>query len=82
MKAADQGHANAKCCIGVLYRNVRGVDRDYSKGEGWFMKAASQEYSSGEYYLGELYELSWVFLRIRQWRWSGTKRQLMEDMPI
>ena len=41
--AAEQGHANAQCNLGVMYYNGRGVDVNYKKAIEWYEKAAEQD---------------------------------------
>jgi len=41
-KAAEQGHANGQCNLGVMYANGRGVMQDYAEAIQWYRKAAEQ----------------------------------------
>jgi hypothetical protein len=53
--AADQGHADAQCLLGVIYDNGQGVARDYKKAFKWFQRAANQNNAGGQFGLGVLY---------------------------
>jgi len=41
-KAADQGNAEAQCCLGVMYYDGEGVPRNYGEALKWFRKSADQ----------------------------------------
>jgi TPR repeat protein len=41
---AEEGNAEAQTCLGALYVNGQGVEKDDTKGLSWIMKAARQGY--------------------------------------
>ena len=51
-KAADAGHVDAQCQMGLFYMNGIGVDRDEDKAVEWLEKAAKQNYAQAQYNLG------------------------------
>lgn len=57
LKAAEQGHANAQHQIGWRYLYGRGVSKDLTKAELWFLKCAAQGKDISYTYLGTIYGL-------------------------
>ena len=55
-KTAEQGYAKGQNCLGVMYVNGRGVERDYVQAVSWYRKSAEQGYASSQYNLGVMYE--------------------------
>jgi TPR repeat protein len=53
---ALQGNAVAQNNLGGLYRDGKGVPRDYAKAARWFAAAAAQGNSAGMYNLGLMLE--------------------------
>ena len=53
--AAEQGLAEAKNSLGVMYEDGLGVQRDYAQAAHWFQAAAQQGDAAGEYDLATLY---------------------------
>jgi TPR repeat protein len=47
-KAAEQGHANAQCNLGFMYKEGRGVPQDDAESVNWYHKAAEQGYTLGQ----------------------------------
>ena len=45
--------------LGYLYRQGRGVARDFDQALHWFRLAAEQSYSYAEFNLGQMYEHGW-----------------------
>jgi TPR repeat protein len=54
-KAADQGHAEAQCNLGILLWNGDGVARDRLDAIKWFRKAAAQGSANAQFSLGVAY---------------------------
>jgi TPR repeat protein len=52
---AEQGDAKAQFALGSMYRDARGVDRDYAQALGWWEKAAEQGLVDAQYALGNIY---------------------------
>ena len=40
--AAEQGEPVAQYCIGIMYENGDGVEKDYKKAKEWYEKSAKQ----------------------------------------
>lgn len=57
MRAAEQGHAQAQCEIGVNYSLGLGVKQDLNQALIWYRKAADQEYGNGFRLLALAYEM-------------------------
>lgn len=53
---AEQGDAEAKNYIGILYYMGLGTTRDYDKARFWFEQAASDGVADAQYNLGAMYE--------------------------
>lgn len=58
-KAAKQGDADAQFQLGEMYRDGRGVPRDYAAAIAWYRKAAQQGNVDGQFGLGSMYK--WGF---------------------
>ena len=54
-KAADQGIAQAKYSLGMLYISGQGVTRDYQQAVNWLQQATTQAYAPAQSALSELY---------------------------
>ena len=54
-EAADQGHAQAQCSLGVVYEQGQGVAQDYSAAMKWYRMAADQGDAQAQYNLGVMY---------------------------
>ena len=54
-QAAEQGHAEAQCSLGLCYYNGYGVPQDYNKAVEWFRKAAEQGNAMAQSNLGVCY---------------------------
>lgn len=55
-RLAEQGDPEAQNAMGMRYYNGDGVDKDYSRAEYWFRKAADQGYASAQNNLGHLHQ--------------------------
>ena len=55
VKAAEQGHPEARCNLGICYLDGLGVAKDEAEAVKWFSKAAQQENAHAEYTLGVAY---------------------------
>ena len=53
-KAADQGHAQAQCDLGDIYRNGRGVVQSSKEAALRYRKAADQGYANAQSNLGAM----------------------------
>jgi TPR repeat protein len=56
-QAAEQGQADARNQLGVLYSEGRGVPQSYVQAKDWFQKAADQGHAGAQVNLGTLYFL-------------------------
>ena len=54
-KAAEQGHADAQCNLGVCYEKGYGVEKDLKQAVEWWTKAAEQGHVTAQYNLGVAY---------------------------
>jgi tetratricopeptide (TPR) repeat protein len=54
-KAAEQGHPEAQCNLGICYMDGLGVAKDEAEAVKWFSKAAEQGIAHAEYCLGVAY---------------------------
>jgi hypothetical protein len=66
-KAAEQGHAEAQCNLGVSYSTGEGAERDLVEAVTWYRKAAKQGLAEAEYSLGWCYDTG-----------AGAKQDLVE----
>lgn len=41
-KAAEQGNVSAQYILGIMYKESRGVAKDYAEAEKWYGKSAAQ----------------------------------------
>ena len=55
MAAADQGHADAYCCLGALYYNGIGVKQDFEKAFLYYQEAADRDSMMAWKNLAEMY---------------------------
>lgn len=55
-KAAERGHVNAQCNLGIIYDLGDGVSQDYGAAIEWYQKAAEQGAVNAQISLGEMYE--------------------------
>jgi TPR repeat protein len=55
-KAAEQGHADAQCNLGVMYENAKGVERNLTQAVDWYRKSAEQGSVCGQFHLGYAYD--------------------------
>ena len=53
--AADQGNADAKCHLGMMYANGQGVPQDYKEALKWFHQGAQMGNAEAQYHLGVAY---------------------------
>jgi len=53
--AAERGDADAQHKLGTMYREGRGVTRDYAQAVVWFRKAAEQGHAGAQNSLGSMY---------------------------
>ena len=54
-----QGDEVAQLRIATIYRNGKGVPKDYKKAVEWLFKAANRGFSESQYHLGIKYENGW-----------------------
>ena len=54
--SADQGLAAARCSLGVMYENGRGVAKDEARAVELYQAAADQGLAAAQCYLGVMYE--------------------------
>ena len=57
MKAAEQGHADALCCIGHCYRDGIFFKENKEEAMKWYLKAAEKGDAGAQYVLGDTYFL-------------------------
>lgn len=57
MKAAEQGHAGALCCIGDCYRDGIFFKENREEAMKWYLKAAEKGDAGAQYVLGDTYFL-------------------------
>ena len=62
-KAAKLGYAPGSYCVGVLYHQGFGVERDPSRAAKWFLESAGEGYALATLRLGEMY-----------WKGDGVKQ--------
>ncbi len=55
-RAADQGHDDAQFYLGYMYKNAKGVERDYKKALYWYTKSAEQGDSGSQNNLAVMYD--------------------------
>ena len=55
-KAAEQGHANAQCNLGVFYEKGLGVPQNYEIATCWYALSAILGNARAQYYLGYCFE--------------------------
>ena len=55
-KAADQGHAQAQCNLGSMYKQGQGVPQSYKAALVWYRKAADQGHADAQFNLGLMYD--------------------------
>ena len=53
--AAEQGHAQAQCNLGIIYTHGQGVPQSYKEAVVWFRKAADQGHTQAQCNLGIMY---------------------------
>ena len=56
IKAAEQGFVQAQISLGGIYKNGRGVPKDYGEAAKWYGMAAGQDYTPAQRSLGDLYK--------------------------
>ena len=54
-KSAHQGVADAQYYLGIMYRDRKGVPRDYKEAFQWFYKAAQQDHAMAQHHVGTMY---------------------------
>jgi TPR repeat protein len=52
---AEQGEASAQDCIGAMYCEGLGVEKDETTAAGWYEKAADQGYAKAQNAIGAMY---------------------------
>ena len=55
-KAAEQGNADAQCCLGWCYDRGYAVAKDPLKAVEWYRKAAEQNNAKAQFFLGLCYD--------------------------
>ena len=55
LKAAEQGNAEAKFKLGLMYYDGDGVPQDYAEAMKWYRKAAEQGHAYAQNQLGAMY---------------------------
>lgn len=56
-RAGYNGHLQAQCCLGFLYRNGHEIEKNMRKAIEWYEKAAKQGDTAAQFALGEIYEM-------------------------
>ena len=54
--AAERGHPNSQCMLGLLYELGRGVPKDLQLALEWYHKAAAQDYADAQVSIGRCYD--------------------------
>lgn len=54
--AAEQGHAEAQCSLGICYYYGAGVEKDSQEAATWYRRAAEQGHASAQCNLGVCYK--------------------------
>ena len=54
-KFAEQGHAPAQFCLGVMHDQGRGVTQDDAEADIWLRKAAEQGHINAQFSIGTRY---------------------------
>ena len=52
---AEQGHSESQFVLGLLYRNGKGVEKDFSKAIKWYLLAAENGHAKAQAKLGYMY---------------------------
>ncbi|MCP4500187.1 MAG: sel1 repeat family protein, partial [Deltaproteobacteria bacterium] len=47
-KSANQGHAQAPFCVGLMYYHGDGVSQDYARAVEWYRKSANQGHAQAQ----------------------------------
>lgn len=55
LKKAKKGDPEAQCDLGDMYRDGKGVEKDFAQAEFWYQKAADQNSARGQFKMGILY---------------------------
>ena len=53
--AAEQGHADAQCCLGQCYMTGDGIEEDLGQALTWLRKAVEQGHADAQYGMGVSY---------------------------
>jgi TPR repeat protein len=54
--AANQGHIDAQCALGIIYRKGHVVSQDHKEAVRWTRKAAEQGRADAQFSLGSMYD--------------------------
>ena len=52
---AEKGHSESQFVLGLLYRNGKGVEKDFSKAIKWYLLAAENGHAKAQAKLGYMY---------------------------
>ena len=52
---AEQGHSESQFVLGLLYRNGKGVEKDFSTAIKWYLLAAEKGHAKAQAKLGYMY---------------------------
>ena len=66
LKAAEQGHAKAQCCLGAYYYVGQGVRKNLMEAIKWWYKSAEQGYAEAQCYIGICYYEGYGFIQDRE----------------
>lgn len=59
-KAADQGHEEGQCNLGLMILRGTGVRQDSTEAARWLVKAAEQGNADAQFTLGQIYDGEWA----------------------
>ena len=60
--AADQGHGNAQCKLGICYENGHGVTKGLHQAVKYYQLAADQGYADAQSNMGDCYSM------VKEWQ--------------
>ena len=84
-KDAEQGNADAQCCVGEMYEKGRGISifPNYAKAAEWYRKSAEQGYATALYKMGIMYEqgrgISQDYVTAAEWYRKSAEQGIFRD---